>query len=116
MSSVEQMAGSSEQAPVRQQSPGTASLVLGAVTLAMIVCPLLPVPVPMWVRLLLVCSIVPVGFSAVVSGTVALRRMRGRQGADRFRARAGITLGTAALVIPLAVIVWAIWALNQAYQ
>ncbi|MFF4234022.1 hypothetical protein [Streptomyces sp. NPDC001820] len=116
MSSVEQMAGSSEQVAARQQSRGTTSLVLGAVAVALMVCPLLPVPVPMWVRFLPVYFFVPVGISAVVSGIVALRRMRGREGADRFRARAGVALGTAAVVIPLAVIVWAIWALSQAYQ
>ena len=77
---------------------------------------MLPAPVPMWVRLLLVYSIVPLGISAVVSGIVALRRMRGREGADPFRARAGVVLGTMAVVIPLVLIVWASWALNQAYQ
>ena len=116
MNSVEQMAGSSELVAGRQQSRGTTSLVLGAVAVAMMVCPLLPAPVPMWVRLLPVYFIVPVGISAVVSGTVALRGMRGWEGADRFRARAGVALGTAVVVIPLVVIVWGIWALNQAYK
>ena len=116
MSSVEQIADSSEQVAARRQLPGTTSLVLGVVAVAMMVCPLLPAPVPLWVRFFPVYFIVPVGISALVSGIVALRRMRGRERADRFRARAGVALGTAAVVIPLAVIVWAIWALSQAYQ
>lgn len=82
----------------------------------MMVWPLLPVPVPTWARLLPVYLIVPVGIAAIVAGIVALRRMRDREGADPFRARAGVTLGAVAIVLPLAVIVWAIWALNQAVQ
>lgn len=116
MSSVEQMAGSSEQVAVRPPSRGATSLVLGAVAVAMMVCPLLPAPVPMRVRFLPVYFIVPVGISAVVSGIVALRRMRGWEGVDRFRARAGVALGTVAVVVSLAVIVWASWALSQAYK
>ncbi|MGW6317644.1 hypothetical protein [Streptomyces sp. NPDC055099] len=106
---VDQMAGPGEQASPRQKSPGTTSLVLGTTALAMFVCPLLAIALPMQVRLLLACSIVPLGISAIVSGTLALRRVRGRRGTDLFRARAGITIGTAALLVPRA-----IWALNQA--
>jgi class 3 adenylate cyclase len=116
MSSVEQKAGSGEQVATRQQSPGTASLVLGALAIAMIVLPALPTPVPMWIRLLLLYSVVPLAISAVVSGMVALRRMRGREEADRFRARSGVALGTMVVVILLGVVVWGIWALEQAYS
>ncbi|EPH41027.1 hypothetical protein STRAU_5905 [Streptomyces aurantiacus JA 4570] len=76
----------------------------------------LPEPVPMRVRWFPVYWIVPAGIGAVVSGIVALRRARGQQEADPFRARAGVALGTAAIVLPLAVIVWAMWALSHAYQ
>lgn len=109
------MAELSEPVAARQQPRGTASLVLGAVALAMMASPLLPVPAPRWVLFLPVYFVVPVGISAAVSGIAALRGMRGQEGADRFRARAGIALGTAAAVIPLAVVMWTIWALSRAY-
>ncbi|MGW0909431.1 hypothetical protein [Streptomyces sp. NPDC002853] len=108
-----QMTGASDQVAGRQQTLGTASLVLGAVAAAMMVCPLLLVPIPTWIRLLPLYLLLPVGLSAIVTGTVALRRMRDHEGADRYRARAGVTLGTAAILIPLTVITWAIWALSQ---
>ncbi|MGW0902929.1 hypothetical protein [Streptomyces sp. NPDC002853] len=111
---VEQMTGANDQAAARQQTLGTASLVLGAVAAAMMVSPLLLIPpIPTWARLLPLYLLLPVGLSAVVTGTVALRRMRDQAGADRYRARAGVTLGTAAILIPLTVITWAIWALSQ---
>ncbi|MFD0555105.1 hypothetical protein ACFQ0X_42465 [Streptomyces rectiviolaceus] len=110
---VEQRAGSNEQVAARQQSEGTTSLVLSAVAAAMMVCPLLPVPVPKWILFLPVYFTVPVGISAVISGIGALRRMRGQEEADRFRARAGVALGTAVVMIPLTVIVWTIWAMSQ---
>ncbi|MFF3176573.1 hypothetical protein ACFVQ0_28595 [Streptomyces sp. NPDC057900] len=116
MSSVERIAGSNERVATRQESRGTTALVLGAAAVLMMACPFLPPPVPIWVRFLPVYFIVPTGISAVVSGIITLRRMRGQEEADRFRARAGVVLGTAATVIPLAVIVWAIWVLNQAYK
>lgn len=109
------MSGSGEQVAERRQLPGTMSLVLGALAIAMIVFSVLPTPAPMWLRLALVFSVVPLGISAVVSGIVALRGMRDREGVDRFRARAGVTLGTLVVVVPLGVIVWGIWALNQAH-
>ncbi|WNI33893.1 hypothetical protein [Streptomyces sp. ITFR-6] len=116
MSSDEQIAGSSEQVAAQQESTGTTALVLGAAAVSMMACPFLPPPVPIWFRLLPVYFIVPVGISAVVSGIIALRRMRCREEANRFRARAGVVLGAAAVLIPLTVIVWAIWALSQAYK
>ncbi|MGN5631024.1 hypothetical protein [Streptomyces sp. AC154] len=116
MSSDEQIAGSSEQVAAQQESTGTTALVLGAAAVSMVACPFLPPPVPIWVRFLPVYFVVPVGISAVVSGIITLRRLRGREGADRFRARAGVVLGAAAVLIPLTVIVWGIWELNQAYK
>ncbi|MFE0173326.1 hypothetical protein ACFWZ2_13485 [Streptomyces sp. NPDC059002] len=116
MTSAEQTTGSGEQVTVRVRPRGTTSLALGAAAVAMIICPLLPVPVPTWVRFLPVYFIVPAGIGAVASGLVALRRMRTQKGADPFRARAGVMLGTVAIVLPLAVILWAIWALSQAYE
>ncbi|WP_331740013.1 hypothetical protein OG613_45075 (plasmid) [Streptomyces sp. NBC_00015] len=116
MSSVEQAAGSSEQLTARQQHRGTTSLVLGAAAVAMMMCPFLPAWVPNEVRFFPVYSIVAAGIGAVVCGLVALRRARGAEEATPSRARAGVALGTTAVVLSLAVIVWAIWALNQAYQ
>ncbi|MFE9538148.1 hypothetical protein [Streptomyces sp. NPDC006691] len=117
MSFVERMAGSNDETEARQPvQRGTTSLVLGTVAVALMACPWLPSSLPPWVRFPPVYFIVPAGIAAVVSGIAALRRMRDREGTDRFRARAGVALGTTAIVIPLAVIVWAIWALGQAYQ
>lgn len=116
MSSIEQKAGSREKLTVRQQKQGTTSLVLGAAAIAMMMCPFLPASVSNWVRFFPVYFVVPAGIGAVVSGCVALRRARGQETADPSRARVGVALGTTAVVLTLAVIVWAIWALNQAYQ
>ncbi|GGO54169.1 MULTISPECIES: hypothetical protein [Streptomyces] len=69
----------------------------------------LPAPV----RVLPLCLIGPAGIGAVVTGFVDLRRMRGREGADPYRARTGIALGTAAIVLPLAVLLWLLWAMSQ---
>ncbi|QJT06567.1 hypothetical protein G9272_01420 [Streptomyces asoensis] len=82
----------------------------------MMVCPFLPAWVPPWFRFFPVYFIVPAGIGAVACGLAALRRARGQQEAIPSRARAGVALGTTAVVLSLAVIVWAIWALNQAYQ
>lgn len=116
MSSVERLAGSGEQVAARQPPRGTTSLVLGAVAVTMMGCPLLPGSVSMWLRFTPIYFIFPVGICAVVAGAAALRRMRGQEGANRFRARAGTALGTVAVVVPLAVVVWAIWALSQTYR
>ncbi|MFJ1811299.1 MULTISPECIES: hypothetical protein [unclassified Streptomyces] len=116
MSSVEQTAGSREQLTVRQQPRGTTSLAPGAAAIAMLICPFLPAWVPNWVRFFPVYFIVSAGIGAVVCGLVALRRARGQEAADPSRARAGVALGATAVVLSLAVTVWAIWALNEAYQ
>ncbi|WP_405965493.1 hypothetical protein OG713_41745 [Streptomyces sp. NBC_00723] len=115
MSSVEQTAGSSEQLTARKHR-GTTSFVLGAAAVAMLMCPFLPAWVPNGVRFFPVYFIVPAGIGAVVCGLVALHRARGQEEATPSRARAGVALGTTAVVLSLAVIVWAIWAPNQAYQ
>ncbi|MEW2049324.1 hypothetical protein [Streptomyces sp. NPDC005476] len=116
MSSVEQTAGSNEQLTVRPHRRGTTSLALGAAALAMMMCPFLPAWVPNWFRFFPVYFIAPAGIGAVVSGLVALRRARGQEEVTASRARAGVALGTTAVVLSLAVIVWAIWALKQAYR
>ncbi|EPH43728.1 hypothetical protein ABT390_26770 [Streptomyces aurantiacus] len=106
-----------EQARVaaRPQVRGTASLVLGVAALAMVVFPLLvQVPGPLWVRFFPWICLAPAGVGAVVSGLVVLHRVQGRRDVDAFRARMGITLGTVAVVLPAAVLLWLIWALNQA--
>ncbi|MBH5335859.1 hypothetical protein IHE55_14110 [Streptomyces pactum] len=82
----------------------------------MFLCPWLPETVSHWIRFLPVYFVVPTAIGAVVSGAFALRRMRGDEGADHRRARAGLTLGTVVLVASLAVLLWAYWALNQAYS
>ncbi|QJT07377.1 hypothetical protein G9272_44175 [Streptomyces asoensis] len=82
----------------------------------MMMCPFLPAWVPNGVRFFPVYFIVPAGIGAVVSGLVALSGARGQEDAAPSRVRAGAALGTTAVVLSLAVIVWAVWALNQAYQ
>lgn len=115
MTSVEQTAGHGAPLRARPEVRGTASLVLGAVALVMIVFPLLlQIPGPLWVRFFPWLCIAPAGIGAVVSGLVVLHQVQGRRDVDAFRARMGITLGTVAVVLPAGVLLWAIWALNQA--
>ncbi len=73
----------------------------------------LPLFLPSSMRLLPMYLLGPVGVGAVVSGLVALRRIRDRDGADPSRARTGIALGTAAVMLPLAVLLWVMWELSQ---
>ncbi len=109
------MAGPGAQRAARPQARGTASLVLGAAALAMIVLPLMvQIPGPLWVRFFPWICIAPAAVGAVVSGLVVLHRVRGRGDVDAFRARMGITLGTVAVALPVAVLLWALWALNEA--
>ncbi|WP_030573665.1 hypothetical protein [Streptomyces aureocirculatus] len=115
MTSVEQMVRPGTPQRVRPQVRGTGSLVLGAAALTMIVLPLLvQYPGPEWVRFFPWFCIAPAGIGAVVSGFVVLYRVQGRRDVDAFRARLGITLGTAAIVLPAVALLWLIWALNQA--
>ncbi|MFD9903478.1 hypothetical protein [Streptomyces sp. NPDC059063] len=112
---VEQMAGPGAQRATRPQVRGTASLVLGAAALAMVVFPLLvQLPGPLWIRFSPWICIAPAGIGAVVSGLVVLHRVQGRRDVDAFRARMGITLGTVAVVLPVAALLWVVWVLNQA--
>ncbi|GHC69005.1 hypothetical protein [Streptomyces flavofungini] len=55
----------------------------------------------------------PAAIGAVITGLVAQRGMRSREGADPFRARMGVALGTTAVVLPLILLIWVIWALSQ---
>ncbi|MEU6681513.1 hypothetical protein [Streptomyces sp. NPDC046925] len=116
--SVEQAAETDEQTAARQPSPRTSSLVQAIAAIAMLFSPLLlePVPVARWILFLPVYFVVPVGISAVVCGLLALRRMRDQEEADPSRARAGVVLGSAVVVIPLTVVIFFIYALQQAYQ
>ncbi|MFI5770462.1 hypothetical protein ACIA74_18270 [Streptomyces sp. NPDC051658] len=92
---------------------GTCSLLLGIGGAAASGCPLLPSVVSSWIRFFPVYLVVPLGICAVVSGVGALRDMRGPAGADRLRARAGVVLGSMAIVVPVAVVAWAWWALSH---
>ncbi|MEU9109112.1 hypothetical protein AB0D54_33260 [Streptomyces xanthophaeus] len=111
MSSVHQIDSFEEEALPRLT--GTWSLVLGTAAVAAVGCPLLPEFVPNLLRYVPVYCILPLGIWAVVSGGIALRRVRGVEGASRVRARAGIVLGTMAVVTAVAIIVWACWALSR---
>ncbi|MEV0495367.1 hypothetical protein AB0I23_38105 [Streptomyces atratus] len=75
-------------------------------------CPWLPAAFSPWFRFLPVYFIVPVGVCAIVSGMGDLRAMREEESADRRRARAGIMLGSAAVAVPVAVVIWACWVLR----
>ena len=115
MNSAEQVLDPDEldTEPAYRTADGSMSLFLGAAAVAMIGCPWLPETVWNWLRFFPLYLVVPTGICAVVSGAGALRDMRGVEGADRRRARAGLTLGTVAVVVPLAVIVWALWVMRD---
>lgn len=109
MSCVEQRAGSKARA-ARRLPPGTTSRALGRAAVAM---PALVFFLPSSMRLLPVCLIGPTAIGAVICGLVALRRMRDQEGADPSLARVGIALGTAAIVLPLVVLLWVMWELSK---
>ncbi|WP_234321671.1 hypothetical protein [Streptomyces xanthophaeus] len=111
MSSVHQIDPFAEEA--LPQLTGTWSLILGTAAVAAVGCPLLPEFVPNLLRYVPLYFILPLGIWAVISGGIALRRVRGVEGASRIRARAGIVLGTLAVVTAVAAIVWACWALSH---
>jgi hypothetical protein len=113
MNPGQEIVGSVGEARASRKATGTASLVLGALAVVMIVCPWLPSFVSPWIRFFPVYLFVPTVIGALISGGVALRRMRGDEGADHRRARAGITLGLVAIALALATVAWAIWALSQ---
>ncbi|MFF1445060.1 hypothetical protein [Streptomyces sp. NPDC058295] len=110
MSSAQQSDPFEEEAP--PQLTGAWSLMVGTAAVVAIGCPLLPESVPNQFRYFPVYFILPLGIWAVVSGGIALRRMRGDEGASRIRARAGITLGAVAVATAVTIIAWACWALN----
>ncbi|WP_246586186.1 hypothetical protein [Streptomyces yatensis] len=101
-----------DEAPL-PHSTGNTSLVLGLVAVMMLGCPWLPDPVPGWMRYLPLYLVLPTGIWAALEGAVTLRSMRGQADADRRRARAGILLGTIAIIVPLAVLAWACWQLRD---
>ncbi|MFH8620120.1 hypothetical protein ACH4E8_34265 [Streptomyces sp. NPDC017979] len=111
MSSARQVDPVEEEALPRLT--GTWSLVLGTVAVAAIGCPLLPQSVPIQLRYLPIYFILPLGVWAVVSGGIALRRMRGDKGASRLKARVGIVLGTVAIVTAVTTLAWAYWMLRH---
>ncbi|MFE6775113.1 hypothetical protein [Streptomyces sp. NPDC057702] len=113
MSAAEQVVRSRGQ--VSQQEPtGTASLVLGAAAVAMMGCPWLPATASVWVRIVPVYFVLPLGICALVSGTGALACLRTREGAGRGRARVGTALGAVAIAAPLAALLWAFSVLGRA--
>lgn len=89
---------------------------LGTAAVTMMICPLLAAPFPMSARFLPLYFIVPAGTGAAITSLVVLRRMQGRKEVDPFRERAGVALGTMAIVLPLAVMIWAIWALTDHFR
>ncbi|MEV8350527.1 hypothetical protein ACFVTT_38025 [Streptomyces niveus] len=92
---------------------GSRSLVLGILAVAMFGCPWLPSFVSHWFRFVPVYFIVPVGIGAIVSGVGALRAVRGEPLVDRRRAWGGVVLGSVAVVVPLGLVVWGLWALSN---
>ncbi|MFI0716368.1 hypothetical protein ACH4SK_38380 [Streptomyces inhibens] len=101
-----------EEAQVGRGETGTVSLVLGVTAVAMYGSPLLFF-LPPWIRSLPLYLTVPLGICAIVFGVSVLYGMRGDEGADRRPARAGVALGTVALAVPIAVLVWLSWALHR---
>ncbi|MFI1170575.1 hypothetical protein [Streptomyces melanogenes] len=100
---------SAQVAPEAQEWTGTPSMVMGTVALAFFGCPWLPDAIPAQIRHFPLYLTVPLGIAAIVYGTGDLRHLRGEEGVDRRRARAGVALGMTAVAVPLAFIVWA-WA------
>ncbi|MEU9116429.1 hypothetical protein AB0D04_32940 [Streptomyces sp. NPDC048483] len=101
-----------EEAQVSHRETGTASLALGVAAVAMYGSPVL-LFLPPWIRFIPVYLTVPLGICAIVFGVSVLHGMRHDEGADRRRARTGIALGTVALAVPIALLVWLSWALHR---
>ncbi len=99
-----------EEAQVGRGDTGMVSLVLGSAALALYGSPFLHF-LPPWIRYIPVYLTVPLGICAIVFGFTGLYRMRGDEGANRRRARAGVALGTVALAVPVILVVWLSWAL-----
>ncbi|MFG2293346.1 hypothetical protein [Streptomyces sp. NPDC048603] len=90
---------------------GTAAVVLGGAGLTALTAPLVhPVLMP-----LALLAPLP-GIAAVVCGIVARSRTRRGLAPAAGPARAGIALGTLAVVVPVLMAGWAFWALNDAYS
>ncbi|MGW3009499.1 hypothetical protein ACWC9R_11765 [Streptomyces sp. NPDC001219] len=99
-----------EEAQVGPEETGMASLVMGSAAIALYGSPFLRF-LPPWLRYIPVYLTVPLGICAIVFGCTVLYRMRGDEGANRRRARAGVALGTVALAVPVILVVWLSWAL-----
>ncbi|MFI1103991.1 hypothetical protein [Streptomyces melanogenes] len=96
-----------------QEWTGTTSMVMGMVALALFACPWLPHAIPSQLRHFPLYLTVPLGIAAIVYGTGDLHHLRGEEGVDRRRARAGVALGMAAVAVPLVFIVWAWVSLSE---
>ncbi|MEV3856992.1 hypothetical protein AB0J38_22010 [Streptomyces sp. NPDC050095] len=83
---------------------GSVSLTLGALSLALFASPWLPAALPPAVRYFPLYLTIPAGICAIVAGINSLRQVSGHEGVLRWRARAGIALGTLAIIVPLAVV------------
>ncbi|MEJ8653602.1 hypothetical protein WKI65_37560 [Streptomyces sp. MS1.AVA.3] len=103
---------SAEGAQVSYRETGAVSLALGVAAVAMYGSPFLFFLHP-WIRTFPLYFTVPLGICAIVFGACVLYRMRGDEGADRRRARAGVALGTVALAVPVALLVWLEWSLQR---
>lgn len=101
-----------EEAQVTRRAAGTVSLVLGVAAVAMNGSLFLTFLPPL-IRNFPVYLTVPLGICAIVFGSCDLYGMRGDEGADRRRARAGIVLGTVPLALLLIVVVWLELALQR---
>ncbi|MEU9859872.1 hypothetical protein AB0D99_03295 [Streptomyces sp. NPDC047971] len=93
---------------------GAGSLLLGLGAVALGGFPWLPESIPPMVRYVPVYLIVPVGICAIVAGARVLRLGGGAGAIARRRARAGTVLGAVAVVVPVAVALWATVALGTA--
>ncbi|MFG2095554.1 DUF4190 domain-containing protein [Streptomyces sp. NPDC048612] len=101
-----------EEAPAGRAETGMVSLVMGSAAIALYGSPFLHF-LPPWLRYFPVYLTVPLGICAIVFGFTVLYRMRGDEGANRGRARAGVALGTVALAVPVTLVVWLSWTLQR---
>ncbi|MFE5480894.1 hypothetical protein [Streptomyces sp. NPDC056527] len=104
-------ASESDAMPAAQVT-GVGSLLLGLGAVAMGGFPWLPEAVPPMVRYFPLYLIIPIGICAIVAGINVLRVRGGVAVAARRRAWAGTALGAVAVVVPVAVVLWAIVVLS----
>ncbi|MEU8780447.1 hypothetical protein [Streptomyces sp. NPDC048637] len=101
-----------EEAQVSHGETGVVSLALGVAAVAMYGSPFLSFLPPL-IRNFPLYLTLPLGICAIVFGACTLHRMRGDEGADRRRARAGVALGTVTVAVPIILVVWLEWALQR---